>query len=37
MFLVLAWRHGKMRSILSAIGIDGVVLALAWLTWRSER
>jgi O-antigen ligase len=30
MFLVLAWRHGKMRSILAVIGIGSVVLVSAW-------
>ncbi len=31
MFIVLAWRHGRMRSILSVIGIGGVVIVAAWL------
>lgn len=32
MFVVLAWRHGRTRSILSVIGIGGAVLVTAWLT-----
>jgi O-antigen ligase len=31
MFLVLAWRHWKMRGLLSVIGIGAVVFAAAWL------
>jgi len=31
MFIVVAWRHGRMRSILAVIGVGGVVLAGAWL------
>lgn len=30
MVIVVAWRHAKMRGILAAIGIGGVVLATAW-------
>ncbi|HVR58286.1 MAG TPA: O-antigen ligase family protein [Pseudolabrys sp.] len=30
MFLVVAWRHGRMRSILAIMGVGGGVLAGAW-------
>ena len=31
MFIVLAWRHGRVRSVLSVIGIGSVVIVAAWL------